>query len=114
MKSLKIIFNWIFGKGAMALENYRDEKGNLKAEEISEGYVLLDYSGNPLCICVCAGGVWVTITPYNQSLDKELATLLKGKYTTRHLKWLVEIQDKFEADLLTREELLKNSKTNRI
>lgn len=114
---MRKFLNWIFGNKVIATENYRNEKNKtyfVKNTEISEGYVLLDYSDNPLCICVCTNGDWVTITQYDPLFDKELCELLKDKYTTRRLKWLVEIQNKFESDLLTRKEMLKKSKASRI
>lgn len=112
MKWIIKCFEFIFRKHVMALENFRDENGKFKPELISDGYVLLDYENKPICICVCANGVWLTF-PFSEILDKELADILKEKYTTRYLKVLIEIQDKFEADLLYREEILKKSKTIR-
>lgn len=103
-------FNWLFKGNKMALEHCRDEDGKLRAEDISEGYVLYDYNNHPIGIFVCAKGVWMTIIPYDATLDNELAALLKDKFGTRHLEWLIKIQDDFAADLEDRKEILKKSK----
>jgi len=109
MKWCRKIFYWLFGGGAMVLDVYRDDNGRLKPDEISEGYVLYDYNNKPIAIFVCANGVWLTIIPYDEGLDKELGLLLGEKFVSRNLEYLVEIQERFAADLAERKNILRKS-----
>lgn len=116
MKWLRIFFERmisIFRKIEMPLSHCRDANGNLNPELIKEAYVLFDYENKPICICVLANGVWVTL-PFSEQLDNELKAILTGgRYTNRYLSALIEIQDKYEADLLERNAIMSNSKKNR-
>lgn len=109
MKWYKKLYTWILRKKIMTLDAYRDNAGRLKSKEISEGYVLYDYNNKPIAIFVCANGVWLTIIPYDEGLDKELGALLGEKFSTRYLSGLTEIYDKFGEDLVERENLLKKA-----